>query len=90
MPSTIQGHHDSGAPDIIPDIDYDIGVISPDIWMPDVEPDIEPVIGRYLHAEIGIPDIEPDIEPDIGILYMPPAISGYPILIPMLIPISGI
>ena len=45
------------------------------------------MISGSFDPDIGIPDIEPDIEPDIGILYIP--ISGYPILIPILIPISG-
>jgi hypothetical protein len=45
VPSTNQGHQDSGAPDIIPDIDYHIGSFDPDIGKPDIEPDIAPDIG---------------------------------------------
>jgi hypothetical protein len=42
------------------------------------------ILGSF-DPDIGIPYIEPDIEPDIGILNMPISI-----LIPILIPISGI
>ncbi len=46
------------------------------------------MISGSFDPDIGTPEIEPEIELDIGILNM--SMSGYPILNPILNPISGI
>ena len=89
-------HEDSGLPvvipDIVPEIDNDVGVIKP--WYRDSRFGTR-FWTRYqgtVYPDILTPDIEPDFEPDIGVLksqYRVTPILSRPILNPILNPMLG-